>query len=71
MAENRRILSFEELGRIEVDAQNRLYFDGKPLVLRQKVVLPGWVGGAIVVIGLSAVVMAAVEVARVAGWVAS
>jgi hypothetical protein len=69
MDEKRRIMSFEEIGKIEVDQHNRLYFDGKPLVLRQRAILPGWVGGAVILIALSAVVIAAIEVARVAGWI--
>lgn len=59
-----RKISINELEKLGVDEDNRLYWDLKPVVIEERVKLQWWVNASAVAGALSGVVLAMVEVLR-------
>ncbi len=64
---NVKTITIGQLDRLGVDGQNRLYWDGKPLVTEERIVLARWVNVSVVVGSASTLLVAVVEVLRFLG----
>lgn len=62
-----KTITLDQLDRLGVDAQNKLYWDGKPLVTEERIVLARWVNVAVFAGSVSTLVVAIVEVLRFIG----
>lgn len=62
-----KTIGLDQLDRLGVDENNKLYWDGKPLVTEERIVLAGWVNAAIVLGAMSTFVLAGIEVLRFCG----
>ena len=51
-----------EFGRLGVDEQNRLYWDGKPLITKQAVTVDWWLATAAIVTAVSTAALAIVGI---------
>ncbi len=47
-------ITYGQISRLSVDDKQRLLWDGKPVVTREKVLLGWWVNGAIIIGGIGA-----------------
>jgi hypothetical protein len=61
-------ITYDELGRLGVDDDNRLYWDEKPVVLESRLALAWWVNIAVVVGALATAVLASIEVLKFCGF---
>jgi hypothetical protein len=59
-----RPVSIAEFDKLGIDENNKLYLDGKPIVVDERVSLQWWLNIAAVAAALSTVVMAVIEVLR-------
>lgn len=62
-----KTIGLDQLDRLGVDENNKLYWDGKPLVTEERIVLARWVNAAIVLGATSTFVLAGIEVLRFCG----
>lgn len=62
-----RGISYDDLGRLGVDEDNRLYWDGRPVVVQERLALAWWVNVAVVVGALSTLALATIEALRFCG----
>lgn len=62
-----KTITLDQLDRLGVDAHNKLYWDGKPLVTEERIVLARWVNVAVFAGSVSTLVVAIVEVLRFIG----
>ena len=60
-------IPLHQMGNLEIHDDNRLYWDGKPVVTEEKIKLGGWVNFAIIVAAISTSAMAVVEILRYLG----
>ena len=60
-------ITYDELGRLGVDENNRLYWDNKPLITEERLTLALWVNGALIVGAGSTFVLALLDVLRFFG----
>lgn len=56
-----RGITFDELDKLGVDETNRLYWDGKPVVIEERLTLAWWVNVAVLVSALSTLTLAVLE----------
>lgn len=61
---NVRTIAIDELNKLGVDDDNRLYWDGKPIVVEERLRLQWWVNASAVLGASSGVVLAVIEVLR-------
>ena len=59
-----RIVSWDDLKRLGIDARNNLYWDGKPIVTRQHVRLAWFPGTMAFIAAMSTAIIAVVTVAE-------
>jgi len=59
-----RPVSLEQLDKLGIDENNKLHWNGKPVVIDEKVSLQWWLNVAAVAAALATVVMAFIEVLR-------
>ena len=60
-------ITYEDIGKLGVDENNNLYWDGRPVLTRRNIRLPWFVNVAAIVASLSTVVMAAIQFLEYAG----
>jgi hypothetical protein len=63
-----KTIRIDDLDRLGVDETNKLYWDGKPLVTEERIVLARWVNVAVVVGSLAAFLTAIVEILKFFGF---
>ena len=63
-----RAITIDELDHLAVDENNRLYWDGKPVVTDERLTLAWWVNVAVVIGALSTLALAVLDVLRFSGW---
>lgn len=56
-----RPITIDQMGRLGVDSNNRLYWDDRPVVTEQPLALSWWVNASIVAGGIATIVLAVVE----------
>lgn len=61
-------IGMEDLDRLGIDEENKLYWDNKPLVTEEKITLQKWVNFAIVVGALSTFILAAIGLLKYWGY---
>lgn len=61
---NVRPVSLEQLDKLGVDEDNRLYWNGQPVILEEKLTLQWWINVSAVLGALSGVTLAVIEVLR-------
>lgn len=61
---NVRTIAINELDKLGVDDDNRLYWDGKPIVVEERLRLQWWVNASAVLGASSGFVLAVIEVLR-------
>lgn len=57
-------ITIDQLGRLGVDNNNRLYWEGQPVVTEQALTLRWWVNVSIVAGGIATLVLGVVELLR-------
>lgn len=62
-----RTISQNDLDRLGIDDANKLYWDGKPLVTEERIVLARWVNVAVCVGAGATAIIALVELLRLLG----
>ncbi len=65
---NVKTISLDQLDRLGIDEANRLYWDGKPLVTEERIVLARWVNAAVITGAAATVVTAAIEILQCFGF---
>ncbi|MEN3070125.1 hypothetical protein [Uliginosibacterium sediminicola] len=59
-----RSINIDELDKIGVDENNKLYWDGRPIVVEERITLQWWVNLSAIAGALSGVTLAVIEVLR-------
>ena len=59
-----RKISIDEMDQFQLDEHNRLYWQGSPVLLEQRLRLAPWVNVAVILGAVSTTVIAAIEVLR-------
>lgn len=62
-----KMIGLDQLDRLGIDENNKLYWDGKPLVTEERIVLARWVNAAIILGAISTLALAAIEALRFFG----
>jgi len=63
-----RPITIDELVRLGLDDNERLYWDRKPVVTEQRITLQAWVNTAVIPGALSTAMLATVQVLRFCGY---
>lgn len=63
-----KTITIKQLDRLGIDGQNKLYWDGKPLVTEERIVLARWVNVSVVIGSASTLLIAVVEALRFFGF---
>lgn len=63
-----KTIGMEDLDRLGIDQTNKLYWDGKPLVTEERIVLARSVNVAVIIGSLAAVLTAVVEILKFFGF---
>jgi hypothetical protein len=63
-----RTITIDELDRLGIDENNRLYWDKRPLVTEEKITLQRWLNVSVVLGAVSTFAVAVVEVLRFCGY---
>ena len=58
----------DQLDRLGIDEANKLYWDGRPLVTEERIVLARWVNTAVVAAAVATVVTATIETLKFLGF---
>ncbi|MDP2002904.1 MAG: hypothetical protein Q8J86_08230 [Desulfurivibrionaceae bacterium] len=65
---NIKTITLDQLDRLGIDETNKLYWDGKPLVTEERIVLARWVNIAVIVGAVAALITAVVEALKFFGF---
>ncbi len=65
---NVKTITLEQLDRLGIDEANKLYWDGKPLVTEERIVLARWVNIAVVVGAAATALTVVVEILKFLGY---
>jgi hypothetical protein len=65
---NVKTITQDQLDRLGIDDANNLYWDGKPLVTEERIVLARWVNVAVVIGAVAAALTAIVETLKFLGF---
>lgn len=58
----KRLVSLDDFDRMEIDEKNQLYWDGKPVITKEKIVLDGWLNFAAVGAAVGTIASAVVDI---------
>ena len=61
MNKNIKTISIDELDKLGIDENNKLYWDGKPLLTEEKIILQKYVNASIIIGAFSTAVIAFIE----------
>ena len=62
-----KTITIDQLGRLSVGENNKLYWDDRPIVTEKKITLDWWVSLSIIFGALSTMVMAAIDIRKFLG----
>ncbi len=61
-------ITIGELEKLAVDKNNKLYWDGRPIVTEEKIKLQGWVNVSIIICSFSTLIYTIIEVLKFIGY---